>query len=99
VREPVQMHMLIRCFSEYADQQCMENLYLRFMMREFREIYDLAKRWKEAAEWIAVKELENEEVPKGARSILREREAALFIAVDLLAGTTLKPTPELVLPQ
>lgn len=95
---PLQTHLLIQCFGEYADRQCRENLYLRFFVREMREIFELAQSWKDAATWIAVEEISGRDVPDGARRICKEREASLFIAVDLLAGTTLCepicPTPK-----
>lgn len=32
-RTPVQTHLLIKCFAEYADRQCVENLYLRCLLK------------------------------------------------------------------
>jgi hypothetical protein len=87
-RPPLQTHLLIQCFAEYSDRVWKENIYLRFMMRDLREVFELAHAWKNVAEQIAVQEMQGNSAPDLAHKIAREHEAALFIAVDLLAGTT-----------
>jgi len=81
--------MLIRCFGEYADRVCVENIGLRIYLRPLREIFYLANEWRAAKEWIDLQKATGKPVPELAEKICSEREAGLFIAVHLLAGTTL----------